>query len=59
MNIKPSVLVLTWSNGRCGKERIVKRLDRYFMVEDICDLMGRYHYSSYVIGISDHKAIIL
>ena len=42
IDIVPNVLVPTWSNSRCGGACISKRLDRFFMVEDLCDDFGRY-----------------
>ena len=40
VDISPTNLSPTWSNGRCGAARIAKQLDRYFMVESLCEIMG-------------------
>lgn len=59
LDIVPSVLVPTWSNGRCGKAGIAKRLDRFLMAENIRGLVGRYRSWSYAVGYFDHKAVSL
>ena len=37
MDIVPNVLCPTWSNGRCGDTGLGKRLDRFLLIEDLCD----------------------
>ena len=37
VDIIRNVLCPTWSNGRCGDAGLEKRLDRFLLVEDLCD----------------------
>ena len=53
------VISPTWSNDRSGSASIAKRLDRYFMAETLCGLMGKYRSWNNSTGFSDHKSIIL
>ena len=49
----------TWSNGRNGSYFISKRLDRYFMVEALCDILGKYRTWHYSTSVLDHTVVIL
>ena len=59
IDIVSNVACPTWSNGRCGTMRVAKWLDRFLMVEDLCDALRNYKTWSHSLGFSDHKAIIL
>ena len=59
VDIIPNVLSPTWLNGSFGASSLSKRLDRFLMVEDLCDEFGKYRTWYHSLGFSDHKAIIL
>jgi hypothetical protein len=42
IDIKPTKLVPTWRNGRCGKEAVARRLDRVIVSEDLLSTVGLY-----------------
>ena len=58
-DISPVVVSPTWYNGRVGSHSISKRLDIYFMAEDLCGALGNYRTWHMSSGILDHRAIIL
>ena len=58
IDVAPSILVPAWSNGRCGGGGIAKRLDRFFMAENMCDRLGRYRSWYHSMGVSNHKVMV-
>ena len=59
VDIFPNVMIRTWSNGWCGDMGLAKWLDRFFLVEYMCEDFGKYRTWSYSVGISYHKVVIL
>lgn len=42
VNIEPVDMKPTWRNGRFGIEGIGRRLDRFYMLEDLVSLVNRF-----------------
>jgi hypothetical protein len=59
VDVAPTYMVLTWRNGRMGESSISKRLDRFFMVEDLIGPTMRYRSWVESTYISDHVPIFL
>ena len=59
MDIAHAILAHTWSNGRFRLAGITKRIDKFYLAEDLCERSGRYRSWNYSTGFYDHKAIIL
>lgn len=59
IDVAPTMLLPTCSNGRVGKGGVAKRLDRFFMAEALAGLCGKYRCWSTSSGLSDHKLVIL
>jgi endonuclease/exonuclease/phosphatase family metal-dependent hydrolase len=59
VDVAPTELVPTWHNGRMGESSISKRLDRFFVVEDLIGPATRYRSWVKYTFISDHAPIYL
>jgi hypothetical protein len=59
VDVKPTVLMPTWRNGRRGVEEIQKRLDRVYVSETILCDAARYRSWVELPFVSDHAPVIL
>jgi hypothetical protein len=59
VDVAPTELVPTWRNGRIGESSISKRLDRFYMHEDLMGPELRYRSWVEPTYISDHSPILL
>jgi hypothetical protein len=59
VDVAPTKLLSTWRNGRCGKEYITKRLDRFLLDERLVTTGLRYRSWVCIYNISDHMLVIL
>lgn len=59
VDIIPSILELTWSNGRLGLNMVSKRLDRFLMGESLSGKFLKYRSWVELNPISDHYPIYL
>ena len=59
IDVTPSILVPTWSNGQVGKAGIVKRLAHFLMDEYLSRYIGRYRIWLVFSRISNNKPTIL
>ena len=50
VDIVPNLLCHAWSNGRCGAVGLAKILDRFLLVDDLCDNVGKYRTWSHSLG---------
>jgi hypothetical protein len=57
IDIKPTKLIPTWRNGRCGQEAIARRLDRVLVSEDLLSDVGHYRSWVELPFISDHAPV--
>jgi endonuclease/exonuclease/phosphatase family metal-dependent hydrolase len=57
VDVAPTELVPTWRNGRMGESSISKRLDRFFVAEDLIGPTMRYRSWVESTFISDHAPI--
>jgi endonuclease/exonuclease/phosphatase family metal-dependent hydrolase len=59
VDVEPTKLLPTWRNGRCGKDYIAKRLDRFLLDERLVSVGLRYRSWVCNYKISDHMPVIL
>lgn len=59
VDVAPAELVPTWRNGKIGDSNIAKRLDSFFVAEDLIGLAMRYRSWVDSLFLSDHAHIFL
>jgi hypothetical protein len=59
IDIEPGKVVPTWRNGRSGADLIAKRLDRFFISEELLSMVGIYRSWVEYPFISDHAPVLL
>jgi hypothetical protein len=59
VDVAPAQVVPTWRNGRSGTEGISKRLDRFYVVENVLSTSCRFLSWVEYPFISDHAPIFL
>jgi hypothetical protein len=59
VDVAPTELVPTWRNGRLGDSSIAKRLDRFYVAEDLIGPAMRYRSWVDSTFLSDHAPIFL
>jgi hypothetical protein len=59
VDVEPIKILPTWRNDRGGQDYIAKRLDRFFISEDIALSGLRYRTWVCNLKISDHLPVIL
>lgn len=58
-DIAPAIISHTWYNGRVGPLSIAKRLDHFFLDDNLCESLGNFKTCHHSNGVSDHWVVIL